>query len=418
LFKYVIESFSKGKYFLFASITEVVALFLYNLYIARIFGPEVYGEIKTILAVTGIIITFFDFGCPIHLQRYAARTNTFGFELNKIFFIKLISSFYYFIITTLYFFLFSPTLSSHIVFIVIVSTLLLNFSNIFFYVYYGTNRISLTFKFTFISRIALLIILIVFLPFNIPVEDILILFLLSNLLLVLFSVYGLKEIKTKLLLLIPSFAEIVSLLKETFPLGLTTIFNLLYGKIDIVILSILLNYVFVAQYCIPYSLYKLSGMIFSSFLIPAFNSFSRHQDKRSKNIRIFYCYSLVILTSSSIIAAFIFLFGGLLLHLLYGNKYELAAAIIPYFSIAVIGLGMNSLTGTFLNATGNYNLTMFTALAGLIFNFTANILLITKIGIMGAVYAAIFTETVVFILQLFFIIKINYDVIWKRTLTY
>lgn len=52
------------------------------------------------------------------------------------------------------------------------------------------------------------------------------------------------------------------------------------------------------------------------------------------------------------------------------------------------------------------------------FNTTANIILITKIGIMGAVYTAVFTETIVFLLQLFFIIKINYDVIWKRTLTY
>jgi O-antigen/teichoic acid export membrane protein len=208
------------------------------------------------------------------------------------------------------------------------------------------------------------------------------------------------------------------LLRETFPLGLTTIFNFLYGRIDIVILSIILNYVFVAQYNVPHSLYKLSGMIFSVFLIPAFNSFTQHQENRPLNVRLFYSFFLIILLTSSIIAVFILLFGGYGLYLLYGNRYAMAATIIPYFSVAVIGLGMNGLTGCFLNATGNYKVTMYTTMTGFIFNAAANIILINKIGIMGAVYTAVFTEAIVFLLQLFFIIKMNLDIIWKRRLTY
>jgi O-antigen/teichoic acid export membrane protein len=117
-------------------------------------------------------------------------------------------------------------------------------------------------------------------------------------------------------------------------------------------------------------------------------------------------------------AAMILLLGGNVLHLLFGDKYAMAATIIPYFSLAVIGLGMNSLTGSFLNATGNYKVTMYTTMAGFIFNAAANILLINKIGIMGAVYTAVLTEVIVFLLQLIFIIKINLDVIWKKPLTY
>jgi len=418
LLKYLIDSLSKGKYFLFASITEVLTLFLYNLYIARIFGPAVYGEIKTILAVTGIIITFFDFGFPIHLQRYAAKTKNLSSEISKIFFIKLISSSLYFILTAFYFFFYAAPVNWYIVIIVTICTFLLSYSNIFFYAYFGKNKISLTFKFTFISRITLLLFLIVLLPFNLPVEAILVLLLLSNLVLVLFSLIGLREIETKMLFTIPSITEILSLLRETFPLGLTTIFTFLYGRIDIVILSIMMNYVLVAQYNVPYSLYKLSGMIFSTFLIPAFNSFTKYQDNKSKNIRIFFITSLIILITSTIIAAFIIVMGGYGLQMLYGNRYSLAATISPYFSVAVIGLGMNSLTGSFLNATGNYKITMYTTMAGLIFNITGNIILIAKIGIMGAVYTAVFTEVIVFLLQLIFIIKTNYDVIWKKTSIY
>ena len=415
---YLIDSISKGKYFLFASITEIITLFFYNLYIARIFGPAVYGEIKTILAVTSIIITFFDFGFPIHLQRCAAGTKTTGTELNIILFIKLISALFYFIITVFYFFFFSSSVNRCFVIIIGVNTFFLSLSNVFFYLYYGKNKISHTFKFTFISRLSLLLILIIFLPFNIPVEAILLLLMSSNLILVLFSISGLKEIQSTILLSKHSFSEIIGLLKETFPLGLTTIFNFLYGKIDIVILSIMLNFVIVAQYSVAYGLYKLSGMIFSVFLIPAFNLFAQNQENRPQNVRLFYSFFLIILVSSSLTAGVLLFTGKTGLSLIYGDKYAVAANIIPYFSLAVIGLGMNSLTGSFLNATGNYNVTMYTTMMGFIFNAAANIILISKMGLMGAVYTAIFTEAIVFLLQLIFIIKMNYDFIWKRILTY
>jgi O-antigen/teichoic acid export membrane protein len=240
----------------------------------------------------------------------------------------------------------------------------------------------------------------------------------SNLILVLFSISGLKEIQSTILLSKPSFSEIIGLLKETFPLGLTTIFNFLYGKIDIVILSIMLNFVIVAQYSVAYGLYKLSGMIFSVFLIPAFNLFAQNQENKPQKARLFYSFFLIILVSSSLTAGVLLFTGKTGLSLIYGDKYAVAANIIPYFSLAVIGLGMNSLTGSFLNATGNYNVTMYTTMTGFIFNAAANIILISKMGLMGTVYTAIFTEAIVFLLQLIFIIKMNYDFIWKRILTY
>jgi len=417
LLTYLIDSFSKGKYFLFASIMEVITLFIYNIYIARIFGPAVYGEIKTILAVTSIIITFFDFGFPVHLQRNAASTKIPCTDLNIILFIKLISALFYLIITVIYFFFFS-SVNRFFVLIIGLSTFLLSISNLFFYLYYGKNKISLTFKFTIFSRLSLLLILIILLPFNIPVEAVLLLLMLSNLILVLFSISGLKEIKTTILLSKPSFVEIISLLKETFPLGLTTLFNFLYGKIDIVILSIMLNFVIVAQYSVAYGLYKLSGMIFSVFLIPAFNLFTQNQENKHQNARIFYTFFSIILISSSLTALLLLFPYKTRLSLLYGDKYAMAATIIPYFALAVIGLGMNSLTGSFLNASGNYNITMYTTMTGLVFNISANIILINSYGIMGAVYTAVLTETIVFLLQLFFIIKMNYDILWKRILTY
>jgi len=295
-----------------------------------------------------------------------------------------------------------------------MSTLLSNFANVFNYFYYGKNKISFTFKSAFISRVFLLLMLVILSPFDTPVEVIILALLFSNSILLFLSCSGLSNFLTRISFIIPSFSEIKLLIKETLPLWLASIFNILYGKVDIVILSIMLSYDSVAQYTIPYGLYKLSGIVFSVFLIPAFNLFSQYQNNTQENVKVFLNFFSIVIFTSIAFAVLMFFYGGSIINLLYGERYILAANIIPYFAMAVIGLGMNSLTGSFLNATGNYKIVMYSTMAGFIFNISANILLINLIGLMGAVYTAILTEAIVFLLQVFFIIRMNIDVIWKK----
>ncbi|MDP4174582.1 MAG: polysaccharide biosynthesis C-terminal domain-containing protein [Bacteroidota bacterium] len=401
IFRQILNSIKQGKYYLFSTAIDVVAIFIFNLLIARSFDPAIYGQIKTVLAVTAIFLAAFDLGLPVLLQNESAKGKTLD-SLGLVLFIKLVSVFLYSAFVLLYFAFTSPDIDFIIVSLVLLSSYLMSFCSLLFSLFYGKDKISYTFNSIFVSRALLLLVSLLLTKLNTSVYYFLVVFLLNYLTQLVILAYESKKIGVSLKLNNKSIKDSLKLIKAIFPLALTTLFCTLYSKLDVVLVARYLNFDSVAQYNIPYGIYKLSGIVFTSFTIPAFNAFSRNENIQS-NFKILRSNIYIMIVVSILIDLGILLLGKEMIILLYGDKYLLASEIMPYFSVSVLGLGLNSITGVYCNALRKYKVTLFTTLGGIIVNVFLNVILIPRTGVMGAVYSSMVTEMFVFAGQYYYI---------------
>ena len=91
--------------------------------------------------------------------------------------------------------------------------------------------------------------------------------------------------------------------------------------------------------------------------------------------------------------------------LILGAKYLQGARLLPFFSLAIIFWGLNSLFGVYLNAQKQFKVTMYAVLFGLITNTLIDILTLSHLGIIGGVIATTSTMFVVLSIESFFILR-------------
>jgi len=76
-----------------------------------------------------------------------------------------------------------------------------------------------------------------------------------------------------------------SLLAVSLPLSLAILFNFLYDKIDIILISKLTGFSETADYGIAYGLYRSSTLVFSFIFVAAFSKFSKINELNSANFQ-------------------------------------------------------------------------------------------------------------------------------------
>ena len=97
-----------------------------------------------------------------------------------------------------------------------------------------------------------------------------------------------------------NFTKIRSLLKVSIPLGLAVVFNFLYDKIDIIIISKLTNYNQVAFYNIGYGIFKASAIAYSFIFITGFTRVS-FLSRNKKAVTLFFKKYFTILSGICLI---------------------------------------------------------------------------------------------------------------------
>ena len=186
--------------------------------------------------------------------------------------------------------------------------------------------------------------------------------------------------------------NLLRLLSLTFPLYLAVIFNYLYDKVDVIIISKILDFTQVSIYNIGYGLFKSSTLLFGFILTSGYSRIS-YLSKSKRAVKIFLKkYSFIIFSATVLIAVLLFIFSDILIYGLYGEKYKDSGFILRILTPAIILLGLNNLTGNILNALGMFKENMFVTLSGLIFNIVANILFLQYFGIIASAVISICTE--------------------------
>ena len=405
MFNLIPKIFKKSKFILYAQVIDKIFFFFLFLVIARTLATDDYGKIIIIFSISNILLTIMQFGLPVYFQRQTANEKNINrtefnssviyglasFVLSFAAILFITSVFYnigqYLIVFLIHFFVFS------FYFISVFNSILL-----------GLNEQRIQVQSYGISRIMSLslIFLVYFFIKNIDyyfaicsIGNILIIFILYNFIL---SRFISKDSKSEV-----KFEHIKSLIVLTLPLGLAAISNFLYDKIDVILISGIIDLEHVAYYNIAYGIYKASQISFSFILVAGYSRVSS-LSKSNYAVKLFLKkYFITILILSGLIFVSLAIFSKLIIVLLYGEKYYSSILILQLLSLAVIPLALNNLTGITLNGLGMFRENLKVMISALFINILANIILLNALGILGAVYATIITEVYILVMGIIYL---------------
>ena len=400
------EIVSESKYVLFYNVFDRLFYFLFFLLIARNYPLETYGELITIFTLSSIVSLMFDLGISYHLQREISRSpedkNVYfnlAMRLNLFLFIP-------YILTSLLLY-YSLVNNLLIVFlIIIIINFVISQVNICNKALSAVKNFKYQFDASFYPKI-IFVILFVVLVFAVKASLVLLLlclliFLILNLVLamILCSKEGLYIKRSNVS------RQYYSFLKLSFPLGLAIIINLLYDKIDILLVSKLTSFTEAGIYNAAYSIFKASSLGFSFILTKGFSEFSEISDNNDMFKKFLFKYAKVITVICIAISVVLFFIPQIFVVFLYSSKFNDSGDILKILSLALIGLGLNNLLGTALNGRGEYKAVMFITLSALILNIVLNIIFIPVYGIKAAASITVLTEWFILAGEIIYIINL------------
>ncbi len=395
----LIRIFSDNKHLILSGLAERVFFFFIFLIIARKYATNQYGEIITVFSLANIFIIFFDFGLPALLQKEVSLSGrkASGF-LNNVMLISI--AFFRLYILSVYFYclVFYESIPSELIIIIALTVYFFSLGNIFSKALSGLGLFKNIFLSLLVSRIYILIIVVLaLLIYNPGLNEIFLITLSGSAVQIAILYYFTKKNNLISFTGFFDFKKSYSLLKFASPLGLAVLFNFLYDKIDILIISKLTDYDQVAFYNIGYGIFKTSTLAYSFIFISGFSRIS-YIGRSKKAVSLFFKkYFFILFKICLVISILLFLFPDFLVKFIYTDKLAEAAPVLSILSFAVFGLAFNNLTGIMMNGLGMYKSNMYITFTGLILNILLNILLIPEYGIKAAAAVTVVTEYYIFI---------------------
>lgn len=388
----------EGRFLFFCSIIERIFFFIFFVLLARQLEVADYGRLITGFTIANILALLLDLGIPIHLQKEISSGKDAGKLFSSVLLFELLSAPVFFAASaSAGIYLFEIDLVTML--LITAPVLFFSLSNILGKALAGTGDFRSQFVALVISRFpALLPVIILYLNNQLSVNGYLQILLAASA--VQFAYLALKMYKplTSSGSIRANFSDIKSLY-AIIPLGAAVIFNFLYDKVDVLIISKLLGFEEAAIYNIAYGMFKTASISFTFLLIPALSRIS-YSGRRKSAVRLVLArYTWLIFLICIVTALILAALSGFLTEIIYGSKYAESALYLRILSIALVFMGLNNLMGVALNGLGLYRQNLYVTVAGLAANVLINLLLITEMGILGAVIATIATELLVLALD-------------------
>ncbi len=399
--------FSSSKFNFFQNIFDKLFSFLLFLYVARKFSTSEYGELIALIALSYIIVSFFDFGLPVYFQREVSRLKNIHSLYKTTLVLYVVIFPVYIFICYFYSKSFQPFSSPVIFFAILASSYLSLYLNLMSKIVSGLRNFKSQFYFLLISRSVF-----VFFPIAYLLKKE---FTIENVAIVLFISYSINSILLFFYLRSNYFKQdnstvnfrmLSGAIKISAPLAIIVLVNLLYDRIDVLLISKILGFSDTGKYNVAYGLLKASTLSFSFILIEGFSKASYLSSKIS-SIKLFLRkYAVTIFTISLVCSLLLFFLPDFLVIFFYSSKYSASVELLKFLSFAVIPLALNNLTGITLNALGKFNFVLIATAAGLIVNVIMNIVLIPRLGLIAACYATFVTEVVILLIECFYLFKV------------
>lgn len=194
------------------------------------------------------------------------------------------------------------------------------------------------------------------------------------------------------------FSLIGYLLKESYPLFISSIAIAVYYNLDIIMLSYLKTDFDVGIYNAAYRIF-LVGVLPINFILQSFfpqlSRIYNLDDRGFWFIMNKYAFSQFFLgVSASII---IYVLSGVGINLIFGHEYISASIALKILALNISVVSVNVLFGNPLTAWGKQKQYSFVIVAGALANVFLNFILIPKYSFNGAALATLLSEFIVFV---------------------
>lgn len=399
--------FAVSRYILWLNITDKIFWLAILLFIARNFALEIYGQTVTLIAFCTIFITLFELGLPIYMQREAALNKSLSSDVfSRIFILSLALFLIYFFISSLFYYIIYHDISFNIFSIIAVMMYISSLLTLTSKALNGLNEFKKQFNIFFAVRIAIALLIIGSNWYKTSIEFILLIITAGLAVNLILNLILLKKYSIVFSLKNFAFSKALIIIKYSLPLGLAVIFNFLYDKLDLILISKLTDYYNAGYYNAAYGIYKTSSIIFSFLLVAGFTKVSEMKNDYL-SIKEFLNQHIKIISYICLTAALvIFIFANLIINIFYTEKFSSSVFILRILSVGIVAMGLNNLTGTVINAMGYFRIVMYVTLYGLIFNVLLNIIYIPLYGIAASAVITVLTEILIFGAEFYFIIKL------------
>ena len=386
----------------------IVALFI-GVWVARYLGPEQFGLLsyaQSFVALFAVIASLGLDGLVVReLVKDESRAETL---LGTSFFLKIFGAFsmLVFLVTTLQL-TSNDFYTKYLIVIIASASIFQSFNVVDFYfqskvmskyIVYA-NVISLLFS--SVVKITLII-------SNAGLESFVFVYVFDSIVLAIgYLYYFFKHSDFKIQKLIFCKSTAILLLKDSWPLILSGIVISVYMKIDQVMIKQLLGDEAVGQYSAAVRIseaWYFIPVVISSSLFPAIINAKKHSEELYYK-RIQRLYNLMFWIAIAVAVPVTFL-SDVIINLLYGGQYNQAGGVllIHIWSGIFVFLGVSS--DKWLLTENLTKISMLNTAIGAIINVVLNLILIKKIGIIGAAWASLASYSFSAYFLLFF---------WKKT---
>jgi O-antigen/teichoic acid export membrane protein len=383
--------FKNTTWVLFGRIFSLGISFFTTIYVIRHLGPENYGLLAFSVGFVGLFSFIAGLGIDQILSRELAQDITKKDELlGSSLFLKLAASSLSVILILV---------STYIVKTDSITRLLI-LINSFTLIFGSFNIISFFFqakvqgKYQSISLISVTIILsllkILVITFNKGIIYFAFVFFLENILYALIGVYIYTKSGNSLLAWRVKKTVIIYLLKDSWPLMISSAFIFIYTRIDQVMLKFITSNFNVGVYDSAVRIsevwYFIPSLIISSVFPAIINARKVSEGMFEK--RMIYLYSLMFYMAIAV-ALPITIFSDFIIKTIYGSAFIGASGVLSVYIWAGIPVFITIAINTYLLTENRTGVSFVSSLVGMVANIILNIWLIPNYGIYGAALATL-----------------------------
>ena len=207
------------------------------------------------------------------------------------------------------------------------------------------------------------------------------------------------------------------LLRKSLPFWVTSVFMLLYHRIDTVMLSLMKTFDVVGWYNAAFRITDALNFIPFIMVGVVFPAMSRLHASSRENLGLLYTKAAYYLFMIGLpIAVGITLLADRIILFVYSEQFLSAAAVLRILIWAELFVFMNFLAGYLLNAIDKPKLFTFSTGVTVIINIVLNYVLILKFSMVGAAIATAITHGLNFVLLSYFASRNNYAINWPKTI--
>ncbi len=377
-------------------ISKIIAL-VTAAYLGRVLKPEGFGILGFATAFVSYFLLMVNFGFDTYGTREVAKDESKKTKLvNNILSIRILFAIGWYIIFSIIVLLIEKPLEVKIVLLITAINLFVNAISINWF-FMGIEKMWLIAIRQIMTNLFSLLGIIIFVRKE---NDLIIAAGITMLSALINSIWLLKIFHTKFnkfsFELDKEYLRLI--IKESLPLVFSSFMIAIYYNLDMVMLGYMKTVNDVGIYSAAYKIILVGIIPFTLILNSFFPSLSKIGLSNSLEFKnIIKQYAFLMISSGIIIAAIIFFNAAEIIKIVFGNQYAAAKVPLLILALNLLVISINILFGNPLITWGKQKQYSIAIAFGAVTNIVLNILFIPRYSYIGASFATLMSEVVVFI---------------------